>query len=107
MRFLSSVGKGLRGVGRTIGSIGNTIKTVANNNTVRTIANAVGSVGSKLLPLAAPLVAGAPELAPVYAGAQKAFGALKSGSALNTVAKLGGEASSVGNKVLSVGSSFT
>lgn len=107
MKFLQGLGKTLRSTGRTIGNIGNAIKTVANNSTVRTIANAVGSVGSKLLPLAAPLVAAQPELGVVYGAAQKGFSALKSGSALNTAAKLGSEASNFGNKVTTVGANFT
>lgn len=107
MKLLSSFGKALRTTGRTIGNIAGAIKTVADNKAVRTIANAVGSAGSKLLPLAAPLVASQPELAPVYAGAQKAFGALKSGSALNAVDKYAGKAQKFGSNITSVGAQFT
>jgi hypothetical protein len=107
MKFLQSVGRGLRSFGRTVGNISGAIKTIADSGTARTIANAVGSVGSKLLPLASGLVMAQPELAPVYAGAQKLFTGLKSGATLNGVDRLANKAQGFGNKISSVGAQFT
>lgn len=107
MKFLSGLGKAVRSAGRRIGSIAGAIKTIADNPTTRTIASAIGSAGSRVLPLLSGAVMAQPELAPAYAIASKGFSALKSGSALDAVDKYAGKAQSVGNKVLSVGSSFT
>jgi hypothetical protein len=107
MKFMQSVGRGLRSFGRTVGNIAGAVKTIADSAPVRTIASAIGSAGSRLLPLAAPLVAGMPELAPVYAGAQKLAAGLKSGATLNAVDRLAGKAQNVGNRIASAGASFT
>lgn len=107
MKFLSSIGRNIRSFGRTVGTIAGAVKTIADNGTVRTVANAIGSVGSKLMPLAAGLVATNPELAPVYAGAQKLFTGLKTGATLNGVDRLAGKAQGFGNKISSVGAQFT
>lgn len=107
MKFLKGLGRVVRSTGRTIGNIAGAIKTVADNPTVRSIGSIVGSVGSKAMPLLAGVVGAQPELAPVYGAASKAFGALKSGSAFDTVDKYANKAANIGQKITTAGANFT
>jgi hypothetical protein len=96
MSFLSRVGKVTSRFGRTVNNVGAAVKTIANSGVVRGISTAIGSVGRAAMPL---ITAAAPELAPAVGMVSRG---LQNGSILNTVAKVGGTASQIGNIISKV-----
>lgn len=106
MAFLTMLGKVARSAGRTIGRAGGVVRSIANNSVTRTVADAVGSAGKALLPLAAPLIASNPEFAPLAGAVGKGLTSLQNGSALNRVAGLAGDAQKIGRSVNRFGSAL-
>ena len=104
MKWLSNFGKGIRSIGRTIGNVAGTVRSIAESPTARTIGSIIGGIGNKALPLVATAF---PELAPAYSTAKNVFDGLSSGKTFSDIDRFAQRGQEFGNKVSTVGASFT
>lgn len=98
MSFLRKIGSFAGSALKKVGSFSGAVSKIANSGAVRTIATAIGAAGKTLTPLVA---AAAPELAGATGVANKIFGSLQNGSALNKVSNIADRVGRVSNALAS------